>query len=186
MAVSNAFRLPGGIPAVFALAFALLFMLASVPACAQDAVRAPGLSGLPVPRFASLKPDEVNVRKGPGQDHAVAWVYRRAGLPVEIIAEYDVWRQVRDSEGATGWIYARMLSGRRTVLVAPWVKDGRQTYSLYADESATSTVVARLQPGVLGDVLSCGREWCRLAAGGLKGWLQREHLWGLYPAETLE
>jgi SH3-like domain-containing protein len=180
MSPAVALVLRNGLIAVFTL-------LLTVPAAlhAQDTGRKPGTSGLPVPRFASLKSDEVNVRKGPSQEHAIAWVFRRAGLPVEIIAEYDVWRQVRDSEGATGWVYSRMLSGRRTVLVAPWVKQ-QQTFTMHADSNSGSSAVVRLQPGVLGDVLSCGKEWCNLAAGGFKGWLQREHLWGLKPGEIIE
>ncbi len=96
------------------------------PALAQKAAvdlaarKAGPITGLPTPRFVSLKADEVNVRRGPGWDHAVAWVFHRAGLPVEVIAEFDVWREVRDSEGATGWVAGTLLSGRRTVLVAPW------------------------------------------------------------------
>lgn len=183
MVRSAAFFRRIGLVAALMLLFAVLG--AQQPQ-AQEADRKPGPSGLPLPRFASLKSDEVNVRKGPGHDHAIAWVFHRAGLPVEIVAEYDVWRQVRDSEGATGWVYGRMLSGRRTVLVAPWSKQPQQTFTLLASPSTTSSTIARLQPGVLGDVLSCEKQWCNLAAGGVKGWLQRDNLWGIYPGETVE
>src|SRR4051812_41650183 len=80
-------------------------------------------SGLPIPRFVSLKSDRVNVRGGPTKDHDVAWVYTRAGLPVEITAEFENWRRIRDWEGAEGWVYHSMLSGRRTALVTPKSKD---------------------------------------------------------------
>jgi SH3-like domain-containing protein len=182
MACSVAFPLRNGLIAVLALLFAVL---GGQHAQAQQTGSKLGPSGLPLPRFASLKSDEVNVRKGPGHDHAIAWVFHRAGLPVEIIAEYDVWRQVRDSEGATGWVYGRMLSGRRTVLVAPWSKQPQQTFTLLASASTGSGIIARVQPGVLGDVLSCGKRWCNLAIGDVKGWLQRDHLWGIYPNETV-
>src|SRR5262252_8595740 len=77
------------------------------------------LSGLPVPRFVSLKPDRVNVRGGPTRDHEVTFVYTRAGLPVEITAESDNWRRIRDWEGSEGWVYHSLLSGRRTSVVMP-------------------------------------------------------------------
>jgi SH3-like domain-containing protein len=152
---------------------------------AAQGERKPGASsGLPVPRFVSLKADEVSVRKGPGWDHAVAWVFRRAGLPVEIIAEFDVWRQVRDSEGASGWVHGRLLSGRRTGLVAPWVKDAKD-YTLHTSPSALSPAAARLQPGVLADVKSCEDGWCRVNAGEVSGWVQQDALFGVYPGEAV-
>lgn len=142
-------------------------------------------TGLPVPRFVSLKADEVNVRRGPGWDHAVAWVFRRAGLPVEIIAEFDVWRQVRDSEGASGWIIGTLLSGRRTVLVAPWVERGR-TIDLHKSASKSAPVEAKLSPGVLGDVRFCDGNWCRITAGGVSGYIPQNEVWGVYPGERIE
>ena len=88
------------------------------------------VSGLPVPRFVSLKPDKVNVRGGPTRDHDVTWTYTRAGLPVEITAESDNWRRIRDWEGAEGWVYHSMLSGRRTAVVTAKGKD--ELVPLYA------------------------------------------------------
>ena len=79
-------------------------------------------SGLPIPRYVSLKSDRVNLREGPSKDHRTTWVFQRAGLPVEITGEFEIWRKVRDSEGAEGWVLHSLLSGRRTVLIAPWKK----------------------------------------------------------------
>src|ERR1700743_961106 len=93
------------------------------------------VSGLPVPRYVSLKSDRVNLREGPSKDHQTSWVFQRAGLPVEITAESDNWRRIRDSEGTEGWVLQSLLSGRRTVLVAPWKKE---TLSLFAKPNATS------------------------------------------------
>ena len=74
------------------------------------------------PRYVSLKTDRVNLREGPSKDHRTAWVFQRAGLPVEIVAEYETWRRIRDSEGTEGWVLHSLLSGRRTALVMPWAK----------------------------------------------------------------
>ena len=94
----------------------VLIAAACGPARAHAAGEAPPgpASGLPVPRFVSLKSDRVNVRGGPTKDHDVAWVYTRAGMPVEITAEFENWRRIRDWEGAEGWVYHSLLSGRRT------------------------------------------------------------------------
>ena len=81
-------------------------------------------SGLPVPRYVSLKTDRVNLREGPSKDHRTAWVFQRAGLPVEITAEHETWRRIRDAEGTEGWVLHSLLSGRRTALVMPWAKTG--------------------------------------------------------------
>jgi SH3-like domain-containing protein len=159
---------------------------AAQPAGVDLAARKTGqVSGLPLPRFVSLKADEVNVRRGPGWDHAVAWVFRRAGLPVEVIAEFDVWRQVRDSEGATGWVLGSLLSGRRTVLAAPWLEKGN-LIELHAAASKSSQVAARLTPGVLGDVDECDGSWCGITAGGVSGYIAQELVWGAYPEERID
>src|SRR5262249_7190806 len=103
---------------------AIFGFLVSV-ACNFSAVAAgdSGDSGkLPIPRFVSLKSDKVNVRSGPTKDHEVTWVYTRTGLPVEITAEYENWRRIRDWEGAEGWVYHSLLSGRRTGLVTQALK----------------------------------------------------------------
>src|ERR1700753_856144 len=107
-------------------------------------------SGLPVPRYVSLKSDHVNVRAGPTKDNDVAWVYTRSGLPVEITAEYENWRRVRDSEGAEGWVYHSLLSGRRTAVVTMKNKD--DLVSIYDSADQTGSVTARLQAGVVAQV----------------------------------
>ncbi len=100
-----------------------LGLFAAGGAAAEDSSKHAALegakSGQPLPRFVSLKSDKVNVRKGPATDQAIVWVFSRAGLPVEVIAESDNWRRVRDSEGADGWVFHSLLSARRTVLIAP-------------------------------------------------------------------
>jgi SH3-like domain-containing protein len=95
------------------------------------------VTGLPVPRYVSLKSDRVNLREGPSKEHRTRWVYQRAGLPVEIVAEFETWRRVRDADGSEGWVLHSLLSGRRTALVAPWSKAKDETFTLRAsaDES---------------------------------------------------
>lgn len=144
-----------------------------------------GRNRLPVPRFVSLKSDRVNVRRGPSTDQAIIWVFSRAGLPVEVIAESENWRRVRDSEGADGWVFHSLLSGRRTVLIAPWSKT-RESVPLYARKSTSANPVAELEPSVLGNVLSCDGEWCELSVDSYSGFVQQDKLWGVYRGEVIE
>ncbi|GFO81951.1 SH3 domain-containing protein [Methyloceanibacter sp.] len=145
-------------------------------------------TGLAVPRFVSLKSDKVNVRRGPSTDQAIVWVFSRAGLPVEVIAEFENWRRVRDSEGADGWVYHSLLSGRRTVLISPWSKgqESQVSIPLHESGSAGSGVVAQLRPGVIGDVIRCDGKWCKLSVGSYTGYVQQDRLWGVYRDEKVE
>ncbi|MBZ0146494.1 MAG: aspartyl-trna synthetase [Pseudorhodoplanes sp.] len=141
-------------------------------------------SGLQVPRFVSLKSDRVNVRGGPTKDHDVAWVFTRSGLPVEITAEFENWRRIRDGEGAEGWVYHSLLSGRRTAIVVPKAKD--DLVPLCDQPGQSCATVAKLQAGVLGSVKRCNGSWCRITGEGFDGWVAQERLWGVYPNEKVD
>jgi SH3-like domain-containing protein len=141
-------------------------------------------SGLPLPRFVSLKSDHVNVRVGPTKDNEVSWVYTRAGLPVEITAEFENWRRVRDSEGAEGWVYHSLLSGRRTAVVIMKHKD--ELAPLYASADKTGQVAARLQEGVVAQVKHCDASWCRITGSGFDGFIEQQRLWGVYIDEKID
>ncbi len=168
-----------------ALAGAGLLALLNTHAFAVDPAAAKGqVSGLPVPRFVSLKADRVNVRTGPNKDQDVRWVYTRAGMPVEITAEFENWRRVRDWEGAEGWVYHSLLSGRRTAVVVPALE--HDLVPLYESPDASSSLVARLQGGVFGTLQSCSGTWCEFSGNGFAGWIRQERLWGAYLNETVE
>ena len=172
-------------PSSFAALIALACVaIASAPAQSEDEA-AGAVSGLPVPRFVSLKADKVNLRAGPTREHDVTWVFTRAGLPVEITAESENWRRIRDSEGTEGWVYHSLLSSRRTVLVAPWSKK-EETFSLHQSGDANARVTAQLQPSVLASVKTCDKKWCRIFGDGFDGYIEQERLWGVYPNETVE
>ncbi len=141
------------------------------------------------PRFASLKASKVNLRKGPGTDYPTAWVFQRAGLPVEIIRDYEAWREVRDASGTTGWILRTLLSGRRTAQVLPWeVKEGqpRAQEPLTERPRQGSDPVALVEAGVIADVQSCDGKWCVVAVGNFKGYIAQAKLWGVYPGEVVK
>ena len=165
-------------------ALSVAAVLVFAPAKADDSVGP--VSGLALPRFVSLKADKVNLRAGPTREHDVTWVFTRAGLPVEIVAESENWRRIRDSEGTEGWVYHSLLSSRRTAVVAPWSKEKNETFSLRQSDDKNSRVTAALQPGVLASVKNCDKKWCRIFGDGFDGYIEQERLWGVYPNESIE
>jgi SH3-like domain-containing protein len=136
-------------------------------------------SGLPIPCFASLRSDEVNVRTGPGTRYPVDWVFKRKSMPVEIVAEYDNWRKIRDWQGASGWVHQSLLTGKRSFLIAS------KAASLHKTPSASAEVVAKLEPEVLGEIRSCSGDWCRVKTAVISGWIERTDLWGVYKSEPI-
>ncbi len=157
------------------LALLLLVLALPSPAAAQDdAVRSVGPSGLPLPRFASLASSEVNVRTGPSTDHPIRWAYSRVGLPVRIVEESELWRRIEDPDGERGWTHSSLLSIRRTVMVlGPGIQELRRA------AAEDGRIVARLEPGVLGEYDRCEGDWCRIEVADELGWLPRSAVWGI-------
>ena len=139
-------------------------------------------SGLPLPRFVSLRSDEVNLRTGPGQRYPIDWTYTRKDVPVEIIAEFDVWRKIRDWQGTEGWVHQGMLSGRRAMVVIGG------SHPLRSSDSDAGDQVAVVEAGVFGRLLHCPRnkEFCKVAFGTTEGWLKRDEFWGVYKSEWID
>ena len=144
-----------------------------------------GPSGLPVPRFVSLKSSRVNVRVGPGEDYQIAWVFVKSGLPIEVVQEFDNWRQIRDADGETGWVFQSLLSGKRTAVVAPWAKQSGPR-PIRASSAPDAAIAAFLEPGVRVDVKRCEGDWCRVSGTSFVGWIDRKQLWGVYPDEMID
>jgi SH3-like domain-containing protein len=164
--------------------FVALVALMALPISAARAQQMGTATGLPVPRYVSLKTDRVNLREGPSKDHATTWVFQRAGLPVEITAEFETWRKVRDSEGSEGWVLHSLLSGRRTALVAPGKKD--ENFKIYARASESADLAATLQSGVIANIRNCDGAWCLIDGDGFKGYIKQANLWGVYPGEKVD
>jgi SH3-like domain-containing protein len=168
-------------PAAFALVLACLFGISAAKAAGEIAT---GPSGLPLPRFVSLKADKINVHVGPAKTYEVTWVYTRVGLPVEITAEFENWRRIRDAEGAEGWVYHSLLAGRRTGMVMAKEKD--ELLPIREAGDLEGAVTAKLQAGVVGAVRKCNGSWCRISGEGFDGWIEQERLWGVYPNEKID
>lgn len=152
---------------------------------AQAAVMGP--SGLPLPRFVSLKSNRINLRVGPGRDYAVQWLYVKPGLPVEIVQEYDNWRRIRDADGTEGWVLQTLLSGKRSAIAAPWgANGGGDPVPLFSRAEEHAELAARLEPGVLGKVEACDGNWCKFEASGYDGFVRQTDIWGAYPGEQFD
>ncbi|PPR10778.1 MAG: hypothetical protein CFH41_01353 [Alphaproteobacteria bacterium MarineAlpha11_Bin1] len=137
-------------------------------------------TGFPLPRYASLRANEVYLRTGPGIRYPVDWIFICRGMPVEITAEFENWRKVRDWQGTEGWVHRSMLSGKRTVVVT----GGLQPLRL--DPDANSLLTARVMEKVIGYILECSGHWCHLEVGKRRGWMRRTHIWGVYSDETIK
>lgn len=169
------------------MALSGLLAVAGVPALAQTlaqtlASHPPPLrkgTGLPLPRFAVVRAEETNVRTGPGSRYPIDWVFKRKGMPVEIVGEYENWRKIRDWQGAGGWVHQSLLSGKRYVIVTTARAPLRKT------PSANAAEVARMEVEVVAQVKSCSGDWCRVQASGHIGWIERRHVWGVYKGEVV-
>ena len=141
------------------------------------------MTGLPLPRFASLRTDDVNFRAGPGTRYPVEWVYRKRDLPVEIEREFDVWRLVRDPQNNRGWVHTATLASRRTVLVTG---SGEQVLRGAGRDDAA--LVAKVEPGVIGRLRSCeaASDWCQVQVKDYRGWMKRDAFWGILPGEAVQ
>ena len=140
-------------------------------------------SGLSIPRFVSLRSDKVFVRTGPAQRYPIKWVFKREGLPVEIIQEFDTWRKIRDLDGEEGWIHQSLLSGKRNIVIRPVDND---TVILQRDPEEGARAVVALEPKVIAQLIQCVASWCELKIAGYEGWTQRKMLWGIYEDEKFD
>jgi len=155
-------------------------LAAAVVVTAPPAAAAESEAGQKLPRFVSLRSDQVNLRVGPGENYPIEWVLTRKEMPVEIVKEFENWRMIRDWQGTEGWVHERMLTGKRAVVV----KGGIRT--LHRQPDPASPAVARAQPGVIARLLECRSDWCRIDAADHAGWVQRGDLWGVYPDEIVQ
>ena len=138
------------------------------------------VTNLPIPRYVSLKGSEGNARRGPSLTHRIDWVFTSPGMPLRVTAEHENWRRVEDAEGMGGWVHYALLSGVRSVLVATDMAEFRTKPDLRAD------VVFQAEQGVVGRLMACQPDWCRVNVQGEKGWIAKTALWGVEPGEVLE
>jgi SH3-like domain-containing protein len=165
------------------LLFGLLVMsalpvLAAGPA--QPATAVASVTGLPLPRFVSIRAEPVNVRSGPGERYPVLWVLKKRGMPVQVIAEYENWRKIRDWMGTEGWVHQAMVNSRRSVVIHP------EDAVLRVDPNGIARPLARVEAGVIAEIEKCEAAWCRIEIGQMAGWVDKHALWGVDIGEVIE
>ena len=137
-------------------------------------------SGLPVPRYVTLKPHEANLRAGPGLEYPVLWQYRTPRLPVRVDAEFGIWRKIVDHDGTAGWMHGSVLSLNRMALVKT------DMTKIHNTPDSSSTVIALAERNALMELQSCPKSWCRVKAANVRGWIKRQAIWGLLKTESLD
>ena len=151
-------------------------ILASFQVLAKEIERGQ-VTNLPIPRYVSLKAKEANARRGPSLSHKIDWIYKRKNMPLEVYAEYENWRRVRDFEGLGGWVHYTLLSGIRYVLIKDELLEMRLLPSIDAQ------VIAKLPQHNIATLDKCTRDWCRITDDGYKGWVPKTGIWGVYKKE---
>ena len=165
------------------LSIAALFLLCAVSVMgAAHAYDPKEGSGLPVPRFASLKSDHAFARTGPSMDYPIKYVYKREGLPIQIIQEFDAWRKIKDPDGETGWVHKLLLSGTRTAMT-------RETVTPVFKSPEGDSLIAEIESGVIITLDKCNGLMCAIRFGARdaqqKGWVSQKNMWGVAESEKL-
>ena len=158
----------------------MAFLVAALGAGAGAAQDRGTVTGLPLPRYVSLKASEANVRRGPSLTHRIDWVYKRRSMPLRVTAEFGHWRRVEDRDGAGGWVHYSLLSGVRTAIVE------RDLLDILARPDPGAMVIARLEAGVIARLTECGADWCALSVDGHDGWASKAALWGIEAGEIVD
>lgn len=151
-------------------------------------------TGLPLPRFVILKSNKTNLRQGPGLKYATNWIYERKGYPMLVIAEFENWRKLKDIDGQEGWVNEKLVTGKRHVLlIGNKLPDDHKYDSPINKEvillrypNEASYPMARIEIGVLGEVLQCSVDWCKVKVGSYRGWIHKVNLWGVLRDEVIK
>jgi len=159
-----------------------LLMISFSPVRAQGPADE-GETGLTIPRFVSLRSNHINARSGPGARYPIEWVYMQKSAPVEIIAEFELWRKIKDWQGSESWVHKSMLSGKRSVKV---ITPGEN--NVYAKDDFKAKIIAKVEDEVVGEIEKCpvNNSFCKIKFASITGWVPRQNLYGLYPEEIID
>lgn len=159
-----------------------LLMISFSPVRAQGPTDE-GETGLTIPRFVSLRSNHINARSGPGARYPIEWVYMQKSAPVEIIAEFELWRKIKDWQGSESWVHKSMLSGKRSVKV---ITPGEN--NVYAKDDFKAKIIAKVEDEVVGEIEKCpvNNSFCKIKFASITGWVPRQNLYGIYPEEIID
>jgi SH3-like domain-containing protein len=135
-------------------------------------------TGQPLPRFMTLKSDKVHMRTGPGMKYPILYVYQKDGMPLRVVREFDVWREVVDLDGERGWMHSSTLSLKRMAMITA------SGVNVMESDAASAPVIALAEKGAVVELMVCGADWCRIESGRIRGWIQKRYLWGVFSDEV--
>lgn len=138
----------------------------------QDAKKTGKVTGLEIPRFVSLKKSKTFLRRGPSKSYKIDWILERNNYPLKVIAEHEHWRQVIDFQGDEGWVYFRLLSGKRTIIIS------QDEIFLRKTSKKNSYPIGILKYGVIGELIDKKGDFCNAKFQNLKGWINKNEAWG--------
>ena len=136
------------------------------------------VTGLEIPRFVSLKSNDVNIRVGPSINYPIKLKYVFQNFPMEIIDEFDVWRKLRDHEGNIGWVHKSLIKGERYILITVKNNESSELFS-----RPNGKIIGLVKNKNVLELKSCTLNWCRVSKGSVGGWLLKENIWGIYESE---
>ena len=154
------------------LVICLLFIFQASILCSQEAKKVGKVTGLEIPRFVSLKKSKTFLRRGPDKSYKIDWILERNNYPLKVIAEHEHWRQVIDFQGDEGWVYFRLLSGKRTIIIS------QDEIFLRKTSKKNSNPIGILKYGVIGELIDKKGDFCNAKFQNLKGWINVNEAWG--------
>lgn len=144
-------------------------------------------------KYMSIKSNQVNIRKGPGTNYPIEWVYQHKGLPVKVIETFENWRKITDYKNRTGWVHESLLTKTRYAIVInnkishhnKELETEPNEALLFRRDSEYSYPTARIQIGVIGKIIKCKKNWCKISVATHKSWIQKHNLWGVEADELI-
>ena len=162
--------------------FCLILLALVYFVCPAFAQEEDGDTGHNLPRMASFRSNHINARIGPGSRQPIEWIYKQKNAPGEIIAEFELWRKIKDWEGAETWVHKAMLTNKR------WIKMTKtETANIYAKPQSDSRIIAKVEDQVIGKIEKCPeqKDFCLIKFSEFEGWVNRNDFYGVYPNETI-
>ena len=134
-------------------------------------------------RFVSLKDEIVNSRSGPGTRYPIEWIYKQKHAPLEVIGEFEEWRQVRDWQSSESWILSSLLSRKRYAKITTPGEN-----NLYSKSNYKSKIIAKVEDGAIAEIKKCpaGNEFCLLRFENIDGWMPRQNIFGIHKNEVVD
>ena len=139
-------------------------------------------TGYNLPRYVSIKSNDVNLRVGPSINYPIIIKYIKQNYPIKIIEEYKDWRQIIDINNNNGWIHKSLIKGERNGIIVSKKKSNLKIYN-----TQDGKIIGEITSGSLISLNKCKIDWCLISDINnqhQKGWIEKENIWGVDKNET--